>query len=147
MITTSSEIAVKDFTSNKEDDANKTDSAKVDGTGIMGADNEKLDDEKQSIKLTEINEHETTFKSCPEEEQICASDVSFDAGERGSRSYDESIQHPSIEKEQALIKPTTVEVMYGQETITEERVTEDQQLARHAIEVASELGQDKNVKI
>lgn len=146
MNATSSEIAVEDFTSNKEDDDNKGDSAKVDGTGIMEAENEKHDDEKQSIKLTEIKEQETIFKSCPEAEQISASDVPFDAGESGLRSYDEIIQHPPIEKEQALSKPTTVlEVMYSQETLTEERVTENQQRARHATEVTPELGHDKNV--
>lgn len=153
-----SETIAEDLAGNKENEDCKGDSAKADGTGTMEAEDEKHGDKKMSIKLAEINEKETKVEGCSEEEKICVSEVPFDAGERGSRRYEEITQHssmrheerveePPTEKEENLSKQThTMEVECMQETLAPQIVSEDKQLTEQITDVTKELNTEEKVK-
>lgn len=95
----------------------------MDGIGSMGDEDDKNGDEDR------LKDH-----------QICASEVTTEAGHSGSMRHDELTKHP-VAKEQK-----TSELTNSQDGHTLERAIEDQQPIEHITDDTSDLDQEEKVK-
>lgn len=109
----------------------------MDGIGSMGDEDDKNGDEEQ---LAEKNREETIVEDRLEDQQICASEVTTEAGHSGSMRHDELTKHP-VAKEQK-----TSELTNSQDGHTLERAIEDEQPIEHVTDDTSDLDQEEKVK-